>query len=148
MKAAVCTRYGPPEVLQVREVDEPVAGRNDVVIGIRAAAVSASDVYIRSAIPTGRLVMRVMLRVFVGFRRPRQPILGAVLAGEVESTGRNVTRFRVGDRVWAFTLLRCGCYAQRICLPETKKLLGSAPSNLTHDEAAAMHFDAFAQKAQ
>jgi NADPH:quinone reductase-like Zn-dependent oxidoreductase len=103
MKAAVCTRYGPPEVLQVRDVDDPTPRGNDVVIRIRAATVTASDVFIRSAIPSGRLVMRLLLRVFVGFRRPRRPILGAVLAGEIESIGKNVTRFRVGDRVWAFT---------------------------------------------
>ena len=142
MKAAVCTRYGPPEVLQVREVDDPVPRRNDVVIRIRAAAVTASDVFIRSAIPSGRLVMRLLLRVFVGFRRPRRPILGAVLAGEIESIGSSVTRFRVGDRVWAFTLLRFGCYAQRIRLPETTKLLALHPSNLTDDEAAAIPYGA------
>ena len=140
MKAAVCTRYGPPEVLQVRDVDEPVAGKNDVVIGIHAAAVTASDIFIRSAIPSGRMVMRVMLRVVVGFTRPRRAIQGAVLAGEVESAGKNVTRFRVGDRVWAFTLLRFGCYAERICLPATAKLLALAPSNLTYDEAAAIPY--------
>jgi len=142
MKAAVCTRYGPPEVLQVCDVDDPVPGSKDVVIRIRAAAVTASDVFIRSAIPSGRLVMRLMLRVFVGFRRPRHPILGAVLAGEIESIGKHVTRFRVGDRVWAFTLLRFGCYAQRIRLPETTKLLAPAPSNLTDDEAAALRLRA------
>jgi NADPH:quinone reductase-like Zn-dependent oxidoreductase len=140
MKAVVCTRYGPPEVLQVQEVAEPVAGRDDVVIGIHAAAVTASDVFIRSAIPSARLVMRVMLRAVVGFTRPRRPILGAVLAGEIESAGSRVTRFRVGDRVWAFTLLRAGCYAERICLPATMKLLSVAPVNLTDDEAAALPY--------
>ena len=142
MKAAVCTRYGPPEVLQVRDVDEPIAGRNDVLIRIRAATVTASDVFIRSAIPSGRLVMRAMLRLVVGFTRPRRAILGAVLAGEVESTGKNVTRFRAGDRVWAFTLLRFGCYAERISLPARTKLLAAAPSNLTDDEAAAIPYGA------
>jgi NADPH:quinone reductase-like Zn-dependent oxidoreductase len=142
MKAAICTRYGPPEVLQVREVEEPVTGRTDVLIRIRAAAVTASDVFIRSAIPKGRLAMRVTLRLVVGFTRPRRPILGAVLAGEVAATGPNVTRFRVGDRVWAFTLLRFGCYAERICLPATTKLLALAPSNLTYDEAAAIPYGA------
>jgi NADPH:quinone reductase-like Zn-dependent oxidoreductase len=142
MKAAVCTRYGPPEVLQVRDVDEPAAGRNDVVIRIHAAAVTASDVYIRSAIPSARLVMRLMHRLVMGFTRPRRPILGAVLAGEVEAAGRNVTRFRAGDRVWAFTLLRSGAYAQRISLPATTRLLAPAPRNLTHDEAAAIPYGA------
>lgn len=140
MKAAVCTRYGPPEVLQVRDVDDPVPGRNDVVVRIRAAAVTASDVFIRSAIPSGRLVMRLLLRIFVGFTRPRRPILGAVLAGEIESIGKKVTRFRVGDRVWAFTFLRFGCYAQRVRLAETMKLLVPLPTNLTDEEAAAIPY--------
>jgi len=140
MKAALCTRYGPPQVLHVGEVADPVAGRNDVVIRIRATAVTVSDTYIRSAVPSARLFMRAMLRLTFGFTKPRRPILGAVLAGEIESTGARVTRFRTGDRVWAFTLLRCGGYAQRICLPETTKLLTTAPSNLTHDEAAAIPY--------
>jgi len=140
VKAAVCTRYGPPEVLQVRDVDDPVPGRNDVVVRIRAAAVTASDVFIRSAIPSGRLVMRLLLRIFVGFTRPRRPILGAVLAGEIESIGKKVTRFRVGDRVWAFTFLRFGCYAQRVRLAETMKLLVPLPTNLTDEEAAAIPY--------
>src|SRR5262249_4620267 len=77
-----------------------------------------------------------------GFTKPRRPILGAVLAGEIESIGRNVRRFHVGDRVWAFTVMRMSCYAQRIRLPESAKLLAPAPSNLTHDEAAGIPFGA------
>ena len=79
-----------------------------------------------------------MARVVIGFTRPRRPILGAVLAGEIEAIGRKVSRFQVGDRVWAFTALRVGCYAQRTCLPATLKLLTPAPSNLSDDEAAAI----------
>lgn len=67
--------------------------------------------------------MRLITRVVMGFTRPRCPILGAVPAGEIEATGGKVTRFHAGDAVWAFTTLRMGCYAQRICLPATLKLL-------------------------
>jgi NADPH:quinone reductase-like Zn-dependent oxidoreductase len=140
MKAAICTRYGPPEVLQIRDVATPVAGKNDVLIRIRATAVSASDCFIRSAIPTARLAMRIMARLVIGITKPRRPIQGAVLAGEIEATGKHVSRFRVGDRVWAFTLLRVGCYAQRTCLPARFRLLTLAPSNLTFDEAAAIPY--------
>jgi NADPH:quinone reductase-like Zn-dependent oxidoreductase len=140
MKAAVCTRYGPPEVLQLQDVDDPVPGAKDVLIRIRATTVTPSDCYIRSAIPTARLAMRLMARVVIGFTRPRRPILGAVLAGEIEAIGSKVMRFHVGDRVWAFTTLRMGCYAQRTCLPATLKLLTPAPSNLSHDEAAAIPY--------
>jgi alcohol dehydrogenase len=138
MKAAVCTRYGPPEVLQLQDVHDPVPGAKDVLIRIRATTVTPSDCYIRGAIPSASLAMRLIARVVIGFTRPRRPILGAVLAGEIEAIGRKVTRFHVGDSVWGFTLLRMGCYAQRTCLPETLKLLTPAPSNLTHDEAAAI----------
>jgi NADPH:quinone reductase-like Zn-dependent oxidoreductase len=140
MKAAVCTRYGPPEVLQLQDVRDPVPGAKDVLIRIRATTVTPSDCYIRSAIPTARLFMRLMARAVIGLTRPRRPILGAVLVGEIEVVGRKVTRFQVGDRVWAFTMLRMGCYAQRTCLPATFKLLMPAPSNLTHDEAAAIPY--------
>jgi alcohol dehydrogenase len=138
MNAAVCTRYGPPEVLQLQDVHDPVPGAKDVLIRIRATTVTPSDCYIRGAIPSASLAMRLIARVVIGFTRPRRPILGAVLAGEIEAIGRKVTRFHVGDSVWGFTLLRMGCYAQRTCLPETLKLLTPAPSNLTHDEAAAI----------
>jgi NADPH:quinone reductase-like Zn-dependent oxidoreductase len=77
MKAAVCTRYGPPEVLQLQDVHDPVPGGNDV--RIRATTVTPSDCYIRSAIPSARLAMRLMARVVIGFTRPRRPILGAVI---------------------------------------------------------------------
>ena len=140
MKAVVCTCYGPPDVLQIRDVPDPVAGTNEVVIRIHATAVTASEVLIRSGVPNARLLMRVMLRVFMGFRGPRRSIPGAILAGEIESIGSRVTRFRVGERVWAFTLMRCGCSAERICVPATMKLLSTAPSNLTHEEAAAIPY--------
>ena len=140
MRAAVCTRYGPPEVLQLRDVDEPVVGKHDVLIRIRATAVTASDCFIRSAVPNARLVMRIMLRLVIGMRKPRRPIQGAVLAGEIEATGKDVTRFRIGDRVWAFTMLRFGCYAQRTSLPSTFRLLTPSPSNLTDEEAAAIPY--------
>ena len=140
MKAAVCTRYGPPEVLQVREVDDPVAGRNEVRIRIRATAVSASDCFIRSAVPQARLAMRIMLRLAMGLTRPRRPIQGTVLAGEIDAVGKRVSRFQVGHRVWAFTVMRAGCYAQRTCLPADFRFLTLAPSTATFDEAAAIPY--------
>ncbi|MBV9045589.1 MAG: NADP-dependent oxidoreductase, partial [Alphaproteobacteria bacterium] len=140
MKAAICLRYGPPEVLQVRDVPDPVPGTRDVLIRIRAAAVTPSDCFIRSGIPTAPLISRLALRIGFGFGGPRRRILGAVIAGEVEATGRGVKRFRAGDRVWAFSLMRMGGYAQRMVLPERFKLLTHAPSNFSHDEAAAIPY--------
>jgi NADPH:quinone reductase-like Zn-dependent oxidoreductase len=140
MKAVVCTRYGPPDVLRLQEVADPVAGANDVVIRIRATVVTPSDCYIRSGIPTARLVSRALHRLAMGFTRPRRAILGAVLAGDIESVGKRVTRLAVGDRVWAFTLMRMGCNAQRLSLRATRRLLTPAPKNLTPDESAAIVF--------
>jgi alcohol dehydrogenase len=139
MRAIVCTGYGPPEVLQLRDVKTPVPGSGDVLIRIHAAAVTISDCYIRSGVPTARLAFRAMMRVVIGFTRPRRPILGAVLSGEVVRIGRRVTRFSAGDRVYAFTLLRFGCYAEYTRLP-LKSRVESAPSYLSHDEAAAIPY--------
>jgi NADPH:quinone reductase-like Zn-dependent oxidoreductase len=140
MRAAICTRYGPPEVLQIQDVPDPVVGKRDVRIRIRATTVTASDCFIRSAVPQATLAMRIMVRLVFGLTKPRRAIQGAVLAGEIEATGQHVRRFRVGDRVWAFTFLRVGCYAQRISLPATFRLLTLAPSNVTYDEAAAIPY--------
>jgi NADPH:quinone reductase-like Zn-dependent oxidoreductase len=140
MKAAICTRYGPPEVLQIRDVAEPVVGNGDVQIRIRATAVTASDCFIRSGVPQAKLVTRIMLRLIFGITRPRRAIQGAILAGEIEATGTRVSRFRVGDRVWGFSLMRVGCYAQRTCLPATFRLLTPAPANATDEEAAAIPY--------
>lgn len=140
MKAAVCPRYGPPEVLQVQDVADPVPGAKDVLIRIRATTVTPSDCYIRSAIPLASPARRLMARAVIGFTKPRRPILGAVLAGEIEAIGTKVTQYRASDRVWAFTTLRFGCYAERTCLPADLKLLTTAPANLRHDEAAAIPY--------
>jgi len=139
MRAAVCTRYGPPEVLQMREVPTPAPRPDEVLVRIRAAAVTVSDCYIRSAVPTARLTMRVMARVVIGFRRPRRPILGMALAGDVETTGARVRAFRPGDRVFAATLLRQGAYAQYTCVREAA-VVAATPANLGDDEAAALPY--------
>jgi len=139
MKAAICTRYGPPEVLQLRDVAMPVAGARDVLIKIHAAGVTVSDCYMRGGVPAAKLWFRMMMWAFVGFKGPRRPILGAVLAGEIVETGSEVTRFRTGDRVYAFTLLRLGCYAEYTRLPETA-IVATMPSNLSYTEAAAIPY--------
>src|SRR6185503_15293781 len=138
MKAALCTRYGPPEVLQLRDVPKPVPRKRDVLIRIHAAAVTVSDVYIRSGVPTAQLWFRVLSRLAVGLRRPRRSIIGMVMAGEIEAIGSGVTRFRVGDRVYGSTIMRMGCYAEYTRIPAKGGVLAPAPRNLTHAEAAAI----------
>jgi len=136
MKAIVCTKYGPPDVLQLKEVAKPAPKDNEVLIRIYATAVTSSDCIIRgSKVP---LRLWLPMRLVIGFTRPRNPILGMVLAGEVESAGTQVTRFQKGDQVYAFNI-RCGTYAEYTCLPENS-VMAFKPSTVTYEEAAAVPY--------
>ena len=137
MRAVVCTRYGPPEVLHLRDIPKPVPRNNEVCIKVFATAATASDCIVRAFIVPTRL--KLLMGAVLGFTRPRNPILGLVLAGEVESMGRNVTRFKAGSQVYAFTAFRFGAYAEYKCLPETA-ILALKPSNVTYEEAAAIPY--------
>lgn len=139
MKAVICTAYGAPEVLQLRDIAKPAPKRSEVLIKIHATAVTASDCIVRGFklsrwSPTG-----FMMGLLLGFRRPRNPIIGNILAGEVEATGRDVCRFRAGDQVYGFTMLRFGAYAEYICLPETT-VIAPKPRTLIFEEAAAIPY--------
>ena len=137
MKAVVYERYGPPDVLELKEVDKPKPKDNEVLIKIHATTVTSGDWRARSLEmpagfgPIGRLVF--------GVSKPRQPILGTELAGEVESVGNDVRKFKVGDAVFAFPGAAMGCYAEYRCMAEGITL-ERKPPNLTYDEAAALSF--------
>lgn len=137
MKAVVCTRYGPPEVLRIAELATPVPRKNEVRVRIRATAVTSSDTYVRGL----RLspVYRIMGRLALGWSAPRQPVLGMVLSGEVDAIGSDVRAFEVGDRVFGFNKSRFGTYAQYVCWPEDG-LLATRPANLTDEESAAIPY--------
>jgi NADPH:quinone reductase-like Zn-dependent oxidoreductase len=137
MRAVVCTRYGPPEVLQLKDVPKPAPKTNEVCIKIFATAVTASDCIVRAFIVPRRL--KLLMGAVLGFTRPRNPILGLVLAGQVESVGQAVTQFKPGDEVYGFTAFRFGAYAEYKCLPE-KAILAVKPSNVTYEEAAAVPY--------
>ena len=141
MKAAICPRYGPPEVLRIEEVERPAPASREVLVKIHASTVNSSDWFVRSGLADAPARTRMMMRLLVGFTKSRRPILGLVLAGEVVETGRAAERFLPGDRVWAFTKFHFGCYAQYTCLPETATI-GHAPSNLSYAEAAAIPYGA------
>lgn len=139
MKAAVCTAYGPPEVVQIREVSKPRPGRNDVVIRVRAAALTTSDTRIRGLQFPPRL--QVLLRVIIGLRAPRK-VLGLVLSGEVESVGSGVTTFKPGDEVFGFDdKFKFGAHAE-YCRWPANDLLVVKPAGLSHEEAAATPYGA------
>ena len=139
MKAAICTRYGPPEVLEVRDVERPQPKDDEVLVRIHASTVNSSDWFIRSGIPHEPARMRWMMKLMIGVRRPRREILGLIVAGEVVEAGAKVTRFHVGDRVWAFTKFHLGGYAEYTCLREASTV-SIAPAGLSFDEVAAITF--------
>lgn len=145
MKAIVCTKYGPPDVLQLKEVEKPAPRQNEVLIRIHATSVTASDCILRGFKLRRWSPMGFMMGLVIGFTGPRKPILGMVFAGEIESTGRTAKRFAVGDQVFGSTVsgpgIRFGAYAEYVCLPENG-LIASIPPGLSYAEAAAVPYGA------
>ena len=137
MRAAVCTAYGPPEVLQIRNVPEPRPRNKEVCIRLATTAVTASDSLVRGL--KVRSIYRIVYRVAFGIRAPRKGIMGMIAAGEVESVGRDVTLFKPGDQVFGMDGFRAGTYAEKVCWPETAAI-ALRPANLTHDESAALPY--------
>ena len=139
MKAYVCEKYGPPEVLQLKEVEKPVPKDNEVLIKVHATTVNAADCNVRglSYIPTG---LGFIAKSMLGFKKPRISITGSVLAGEVEATGEKVTSFKIGDQVFG-TGPELGAYAEYACRPE-KGALALKPGNTSFEEAATVPYGA------
>ncbi|MGA9119018.1 MAG: NAD(P)-dependent alcohol dehydrogenase [Bacteroidota bacterium] len=137
MKAVVYERYGPPDVLEIRGVEKPTPRNTEVLIRTRATTVTSGDWRARSLkVPHG---FGLIARLFLGVSGPRHPILGTELAGDIESVGKDVRKFKVGDPVFAYSGAGMGCYAEYRCMPEDGPV-ALKPPNLTYDEAAAMSF--------
>ena len=132
MKAAVFNRYGPPEVIEIADVEKPTPGDGDLLVRVHATTVCAADWRMRKADP-------IFVRLVLGFRRPTKfHVLGMEFAGVVESVGKGVTAFRAGDQVFGLSGSTFGAHAEYVCIAEAR--VASKPANMTYDEAAAVAF--------
>jgi len=128
MKAIVCSKYGSPEVLRLKELEKPVPKNNEMLIRIRAVFVGIEDIMQRKGKP-------YFVRIFIGLTKPGKPLLGTEFAGEIEAVGKNVTQFKKGDSVFGVTGAGFGCYAEYMCMSESG-LLSIKPPKLSDKEAA------------
>ncbi|MBU3915476.1 NAD(P)-dependent alcohol dehydrogenase [bacterium] len=139
MKAIICTKYGPPEVLQIQDVEKPTPRDNEVLIKIHATTVHIGDTKIRSFKPgLGKvqdILFKPIMRIMIGFSGPRKKILGMELAGKIEAVGKNVKLFKPGDKVFAGTDMSFGAYAEYKCMPESGAM-AKIPAEMTYEEAA------------
>ena len=137
MKAAICTQYVSPDVLQLKNVEKPIPKRDEVLIKVYVATVTSGDCRVRALnVPLG---FNFIMRSVLGFSKPRQPILGSELAGVVEAIGKDVSKFKVGDAVFAFSDMAMGCYAEFKCISQNSAI-ALKPSNLSFEESAALSF--------
>ncbi len=137
MKAVICTKYGPPEVLKLRDVEKPVPKDNEILIKVYATSVTSGDTRIRGLkVP---LSFWVPARIALGIKSPKINILGAELSGEIESIGKDVKKFKIGDQVFAYPGHHLGGYAEYKCMEEDSAI-AIKPSKLTFEEAAAVSF--------
>ncbi len=136
MKAVICTKYGKPDVLKIKEVAKPTPKENEVCIKIHATAVTASDIFIRSSnLP---ILYKIPMRLMLGISKPRNSIIGLVFSGEIESIGKSIERFKTGDKVYGLTGFGLGAYAEYKCLKETDSKHGCIalkPDNISYEEA-------------
>ena len=147
MKAIVCTKYGPPDVLELKEVEKPTPKDNEILIRIYETSVSYGDIVARNfkEISPRKFNMPFLFwlfaKIFFGFRKPKITILGSEFAGEIEAVGKDVKRFKEGDQVFGYIGQSMGAYAEYLCMPED--WCGAIkPANMTYEEAAGVPYGA------
>jgi NADPH:quinone reductase-like Zn-dependent oxidoreductase len=141
MRAIVYEKYGPPEVLHLKEVPKPTPKDNELLVKVHATTVNAATRWARTGKHPDSKFFTFMTRVFFGFTKPKKPIIGYELSGEVEAVGKKVKQFKKGDQVYGSTTgLRAGAYAEYVCLPEEWKqgVVAKKPTKCTHEEAACV----------
>jgi len=147
MKAVVCTKYGPPEVLEIQDIEKPVPKDNEVLIKVYATSVNYGDLLARNFkdISPGKFNMPLLFwffaKMYFGFRKPKITILGSEFAGEIEAAGKDVNLFKKGDRVFGYLGQSMGAYAEYICMPENG-CVSIKPANMTWEKAAVVPYGA------
>ncbi|MBX2945772.1 MAG: NAD(P)-dependent alcohol dehydrogenase [Cyclobacteriaceae bacterium] len=137
MKAAICTKYGSPEVITIQEVSKPISAKHQILVKVMATAVNSGDVRTRSLDAKG--ILKFLMRIVLGWSKPRKSILGTVFSGVVESIGSHVTKFKAGDKVFGMTGFQFGTHAEYIVVNEKSHTL-PIPINAGFEEAAAIIF--------
>ncbi|MCC5815851.1 MAG: alcohol dehydrogenase catalytic domain-containing protein, partial [Leptospira sp.] len=137
MKAIICKKYGPPEVLESAELPIPSYKAKECLIRVKATAVNSGDVRVRGLVVTG--LQRILMLLVLGFTKPRKPILGTVFSGIVEEAGEQVTKFKKGDEVFGMTGFQFGTYAEYIVIREDSAI-SLKPKNASFEEAVALVF--------
>jgi NADPH:quinone reductase-like Zn-dependent oxidoreductase len=141
MKAIIWTKYGPPDGLKLQEVEKPVPNDHEVLIKVHAASVTTGDIELRNS--NSFSVFWLPMRIYIGLFKPtRIKILGQEVAGKIEGIGKDVTKFKVGDPVYAWSALRLSGYAEYICLSENA-MMAIKPGNISYEEAAVISVGAF-----
>lgn len=147
MKAILCTKYGPPEVLELREVEKPAPGEHEILIRVYATTVNYGDIIARNFKNVSPREFNMLFlfwflaRISLGLRKPKTQILGSEFAGEIEATGKAVMRFKAGDRVFGYLGQSMGAYAEYLCMPENG-VLAIIPAGMTYEDAANVPYGA------
>ncbi|SMG36082.1 NADPH:quinone reductase [Marivirga sericea] len=137
MKAAICTKYGPPETLEIDQVANPVPKDDEILVKIISTAVNSADVRVRGMAVSG--ILRLLMKFVLGFTKPRKPILGTVYSGIVIGMGLKVHKFNLGDRVCGLTGYDFGAYGEYVTVKENS-VVSKMPEKLSFDEAASLIF--------
>lgn len=137
MKASYYTKYGPPELLEIRELPVPNPSSKEILVKVMASTVNSGDVRVRALDASG--LMKFAMRLLVGWSRPKRPVLGVTFAGVVEKIGSEVTGFKPGDRVFGLTGFRFGCHAAWLVAPENSMVV-HMPEKINFEDGVAVLF--------